>query len=293
MSENNEINSICFALKEYGEVGPKLFQQLLLIYGHPGNVFDHTAEDLSAMVGINLERAAKIVESRDSLEQANQQIDDLLSLNIHLIGYFDDRYPQAFRAMADPPLTIYHRGDDTLLDKGGVAIVGTTAADQNGIRAAVDFAKGFAGRGQTVISGLALGIDAAAHLGCMQNGGKTIAVLGCGHLNIYPEENAPLAALIGESGALISEFEAHADAIPGRLVSRNRLIAALADAILIIQIGETRKGELHAAKAAAEQGKPVYIYDPDNRYNEIELGHSYIKIMDIEQIDEIAAAIVK
>jgi len=290
-TDNREINSICFALKEYGEVGPKLFQQLLLIYGHPKNIFTQTADDISSMTGINIERAGKIVEAQDLLEKADTQINDLLDINIHVVSYFDDRYPQAFRSIDDPPLAFYHRGDDKLLNLGGVAIVGTTSADQAGIRAAVDFAKGFAGLGKTVISGLAAGIDAAAHLGSVQNNGKTVAVLGCGHLNIYPDENGPLASMIGETGAVISEFDIYADAIPGRLVSRNRLIAALADAVLIVQVGESRKGELHTAKAATEQGKPVYVYDPDNRLKDMDA--SYITIRYIEQLEEIAAVIIR
>jgi DNA processing protein len=293
MSEKSDVHLICFALKEYGEVGPKLFQQLLLTYGHPKNIFAQTADDISAMIGINIERATKIVETEHSLEQASQQIEDLQSVNVKIISYFDDCYPEAFRIIADPPLAFYHRGDEALLDKGGIAIVGTTSADQAGIRAAVDFAKRFAKLEKTVVSGLALGIDTAAHLGSIQNNGKTIAVLGCGHLNIYPEENAPLASLISESGAVISEFEINADAIPGRLVSRNRLISALADAVLIVQMGESRKGELHAARAAAEQGKLVYIYDPDNSHEEIDIGQSYITIHHIEQVEEIAAAIIR
>lgn len=290
-ADNREINSICFALKEYGGIGPKLFQQLLLIYGHPKNIFTQTADDISSMTGINIERAEKIVESQNSIDMAEKQINDLLDINIHLISYFDERYPQAFRTIADPPVTFYHRGDDKLLDLGGVAIVGTTSADQAGIRAAVDFAKGFAGLEKTVISGLAAGIDTAAHLGSVQNNGKTVAVLGCGHLNIYPDENGPLASMIGDKGAVISEFEIYADAIPGRLVSRNRLIAALADVVLIVQVGETRKGELHTAKAAYEQGKPVYIYDPDNRHRDMD--PSYITIRHIEQLEEIAAVIIR
>lgn len=290
-TENREINSICFALKEYGEVGPKLFQQLLLIYGHPQNIFTQTADDISSMTGINIERAGKIAAAADLLEQAEKQIDDLLDINIHLISYFDDRYPPAFRSIADPPLVFYHRGDYNLLDSGGVAIVGTTSADQAGIRAAVDFAKGFAGLGKTVISGLAAGIDTAAHLGTVQSGGKTVAVLGCGHLNIYPDENTPLASMIAETGAVISEYEIYADAIPGRLISRNRLIAALADAVLIVQIGENRKGELHTAKAAYEQGKPVYVFDPENRYSDID--SSYIIIKCIEQLEDISSALIR
>jgi DNA processing protein len=290
----NEMTSICFALKEYGQIGPKLFQQLMIIYGHPDNVFRQTAEDISAMAGISLERATRAVEAQYAIDKAIKQIEQLQTINIQIISFFDDDYPQMFRAISDPPLVIYLKGDSKLLDSGGVAIVGTTAADQDGLRHAVDFARGFAGVGKTVISGLAMGIDTAAHLGCIQNGGKTIAVLGCGHLNIYPEENTLLAGMIAESGAVISEYDIYADPIPGRLVSRNRLIAALAEVVLVVQIGENRKGELYAARAAAEQGKPVFMLDPDNRHDGHDiLDDSYMKIQGVNQIDEIMAYMVR
>jgi DNA processing protein len=205
----------------------------------------------------------------------------------------DDNYPEHFRHIPDPPVAIYSRGDSDLLQQGGIAIVGTTAADQDGIRAAVDFARGFVEHGKTIISGLALGIDSAGHLGALKNGGKTIAVLGCGHLNIYPEENESLAGLITDSGTVISEFDIHAKAIAGRLVSRNRLIAGLADAVLIVQVGRKRRGELYAGQAALDQGKPVFVYDPNDQYAAQELlNNLVIKIKSLEQIDEMLSYIV-
>jgi DNA processing protein len=285
---NDDIKAICLALKEQGQVGPKLFQQLLMVYGHPEHIFDNSADDIASMVNINVDRAEKIVGSQDWLDEARALITHMESLNISVVGYLEDDYPEHLRHIPDPPLAIYMKGDKELLNHGGVAIVGTTAADQEGIRAAVDFARGFTDKGKTIISGLALGIDSAGHLGALKNNGKTIAVLGCGHLNIYPEENESLAGLIADTGAVISEFDIHAKAIAGRLVSRNRLIAGLAEAVLIVQVGHKRRGELYAGQAAIDQGKPVFIYDPHDKYADEELlNNLVIKIKSLEQIDEI------
>ncbi|MCP4583865.1 MAG: DNA-processing protein DprA [candidate division Zixibacteria bacterium] len=286
-------NLICLALKEHGQVGPKTFQQLLMIYGHPGNIYDHPAEDIASMTSINMERAEKIIASQDMIDDVYDTWDQLQSLNISVISFLDKDYPDSLRQIADPPVVLYTKGNLDLLNRGSVAIVGTTQADQDGIRASVDFARELSGHDQTIISGLALGIDSAAHLGCLKSGGKTVAVLGSGLMNIYPEENESLAGLIAESGVIISEYDIHADAIPGRLISRNRLIAGLASAVLIIQVGEKRRGELHAAQAAIDQGKPVFVFDPNDQYDhETLLNNMTINIKGLEQIDEIMKYIV-
>lgn len=285
---------VCIALKEYAQVSPKLFQKLLMTYGNPANIFQMTPEDISSMVGIKLEQAHKIIDCHQSFEKAIEMIDRLESLDISAISYFHEEYPESFRTIAEPPLVVYIKGDRQLLQDGGIAIVGTTSADQSSLKMAVDFAREFSGYSKTIISGLAAGIDSAAHLGCLKNQGKTVAVLGCGHLNIYPEENIPLTNLILESGTVVSEYDIYADAIPGRLISRNRLIAALADAILVIQIGENKRGELYTARAAIDQGKPLFILDPENKLDdETLLKNSAIKIKGLEQIDEILEYIVR
>ncbi len=293
MNTITEQTTICLALKEYGQVGPKLFQNLLMLYGHPENIYDHSAEQIATMVDINLERAGKIVSSRDRLAEAQETIEYYQTLNVSTTSFLDDDYPESLRNIPDPPLVIYTRGDIDILKHSGIALVGTTSASQEGIRAAVDFSKAFIEADKSIVSGLAIGIDSSAHLAALKNAGKTVAVLPSGPVNIYPEENEPLAKLITDSGVLLSEYDIHAKAIPGRLVSRNRLIAGLSKAVLIVQVGEKRRGELHAGQAAIDQGKPVFIYDPYDRYaNEELLNNMVIKIKSTEQIDDILSYIV-
>lgn len=296
MNDETEFRAISYALSELCGVKPKLFQKLLLTYGDPKNIYAQTADDLSAMIGIDLQKASQIVDTQHELEKTASEIERLQALDIDYISYFDSRYPQPFRQLSEPPLGLFLRGDEAMLDQGGLAIVGTTAANQENIRVAVDFAKETVRYGKNVISGLAAGIDSAAHLGCIKAEGKTAGVLGCGILNIYPEENESLAKLVAETGVLISEYNIHAEAIPLRLVARNRLIAALSDAVLIVQVGESRRGELHAAAAAIEQGKPVFVWDPGARGKNDGndwLDSSYYRIEDVSQIDQIFAVMTR
>jgi DNA processing protein len=261
---NNDNTTICMTLKEYGKVEPKLFQQLLITYGNPENIFYYSPEDISSMI------------SR------------LNAINIKIVCFFDETYPESLRKIADPPILLYVKGDPQLLSKGGVAIVGTTSADEIGIKYSIDFARKFTDNGLSVISGLSTGIDSAAHLGSLKNNGKTIAVIGSGHLNIYPEENVTLGRLIAESGAVVSEYDVHAKVSPNQLTERNRIIAALADIVVLMQIGNKTKSELHIAQAAIDQGKLVYVYDPDSIYDsESLLGNMINKIRTIDEVDEI------
>ncbi len=293
MNTSTEQTSICLALKEYGQVGPKMFQNLMMVYGEPSNIFDHTPEEISSMVDINMERAGKIAAAGTRLAEAEETIDYYQTLNVSTISFLDHDYPDSLRNIPDPPIVIYTRGDIDTLNYSGIAVVGTTAATQEGIRAAVDFTNAFIEHDKAIVSGLAMGIDASAHLAAIKSAGRTIAVLPGGVINIYPEENEPLAKLITDSGVLISEYDIHATAVKGRLVSRNRLIAGLAKAVFIVQVGEKRRGELHAGQAAIDQGKPVFIYDPYDQYSKEELlNNLVIKIKSIEQIDEIISYIV-
>jgi DNA processing protein len=293
MSAVDEITAICYALKEYARVGPKLFQQLMMTFGHPLSLLEKQSEEIASMVGIDREKAELIVALKDSLPEAAENINHLADLGMSAISYFSDNYPESLRKIADPPLILYAKGDVKLLRQTGVALVGTTAADQAGIRASVDLAQELIRHNLTIISGLAAGIDAAAHLGCLKYGGKTIAVLGCGLLNVYPEENIPLARLISESGAIVSEYDIHAGALPRQLVLRNRIIAALAEIVIVIQIGNNKRGELYAARAAINQGKSVFVYDPDDQYDpETLLDNHAIKIRGLEEIHEVLKYIV-
>ena len=168
----------------------------------------------------------------------------------------DSDWPQTLSDLAAPPIALVVKGDPALLTGDSLAIVGTRNPTQYGARIAQDFAAGFVDREWSIISGGAYGIDAAAHKGALVAEGVTIAVIASGIDVIYPAGNARLFAEIAELGCLVSEVPPGAPAIPSRFLTRNRLIAALSNATLVVEAA-FRSGSLRTARDAAELMRPV------------------------------------
>lgn len=167
-----------------------------------------------------------------------------------------EAYPVRLDDLCDPPAVLFGRGELTAQDELAVAVVGTRHATPYGLRQADRFGYLLAKAGVTVVSGLARGIDTAAHQGALHAGGRTVAVLGGGLGEIYPAENAMLADSIAASGAVLSEFAPHAKPRGGMFPQRNRLIAGLSLATLVIEAPD-RSGALITARLAGEQNRDV------------------------------------
>lgn len=173
----------------------------------------------------------------------------------------DSAYPADLRLLDDAPSILFVRGVWNALSCDGVAVVGTRAPSAQARAAARLLGFELARRGLTVVSGLAHGVDAEAHLGAVSApGGRTLAVLGGGVQRIYPTENAALAQLIVRNGALVSENAPDAAPTASRLVARNRIISALSRAVVVVET-EADGGAMHAARFARQQGRPVYALD--------------------------------
>jgi DNA protecting protein DprA len=168
----------------------------------------------------------------------------------------DSTWPQSVNDLAAPPIALVIKGDPALLTGDSLAIVGTRNPTQYGVRIAQDFAAGFVDRDWSIISGGAYGIDAAAHKGALVAEGVTIAVIAAGIDINYPAGNARLFAEIAELGCLVSEVAPGTPAIPSRFLTRNRLIAALSNATLVVEAA-FRSGSLRTARDAAELMRPV------------------------------------
>ncbi len=178
---------------------------------------------------------------------------------IALITLDDPAYPAALRQIADAPPTLFVIG--TCRDLRSVAVVGTRSPSRSAADAARQIGYELAQRGIQVISGLALGIDSAAHIGALAHpSGVTSAVLGSGVLNVYPSGNRPLAQAIVARGALLSEVHPSAQPKPSTLVARNRIISGLCQALIVVET-TVDGGAMHAARRAAEQGRQVYTLD--------------------------------
>jgi len=196
------------------------------------------------------------VISRVRTTSAEQILEKIGKTNSQFIYPGTDEWPQLLDDLASPPIALIVRGDVALLKSPQLAIVGTRNPTHYGVRVAQDFAAGFVDRNWSITSGGAYGIDAAAHKGALIAEGSTIAVLAAGIDINYPAGHARLFAEILESGAIVTEVMPGVNAIPSRFLTRNRLIAALSNATLVVEAA-FRSGSLRTARDAAELLRPV------------------------------------
>lgn len=176
---------------------------------------------------------------------------------VALVPWGSAAYPAAFTSLSDPPPVVYRRGEILPCDGMAVALIGSRRASEYGLRVARSLAADLARAGVTVVGGLARGIDAAAHEASLTAGGRTIAVLGSGMLEPYPPEHVGLLEEVADRGAVLSEFPLHAPPDPRNFPRRNRLIAALSLAVVVVE-ASPQSGALSTARHALEQGREVY-----------------------------------
>ncbi len=194
----------------------------------------------------------------------------------HILTLADAAYPRALLEIPDPPTLLYVRGNPALLQKRGLAMVGSRNATPQGLQTAEAFAKALASQGQCIISGLALGIDAAAHRGALAAHGETVAVIGTGADRIYPARNKALALAIVEQGAVVSEFPLGTPALAANFPRRNRIISGLSRGVLVVEAAP-ESGSLITARLAAEQGREVFAI-PGSIHSPVARGcHKLIK----------------
>lgn len=194
----------------------------------------------------------------------------------HLIAWGEDAYPEVLKQIPGPPLLLYVNGNVDALHLPALAIIGSRNPTQGGHRNAHDFAKHLAGRGFTIVSGLAQGIDAAAHQGALDAGGTTVALLGTGIDRVYPAANRKLAHAIAANGALVSEYPLGSPPERWHFPERNRLISGLSLGTLVVEAAR-RSGSLITARLAAEQGREVFAL-PGSIHNPLARGcHELIR----------------
>ena len=194
----------------------------------------------------------------------------------HFIPFFSPDYPSLLREIPDPPVGLYMQGNKSVLETLQIGIVGSRNPSPSGKRIAHDFARGLTEFGITITSGLAMGIDSAAHAGALAGDGNTIAVLGNGLHTIYPRRNRKLAEKICENGALVSEFPLDYGPIAANFPRRNRIVSGLSVGVLIVEAA-LRSGSLITAKHALEQGREVFAI-PGSIHNPLARGcHALIQ----------------
>ena len=191
-----------------------------------------------------------------ALEAAGRALADAGRLGIEPLALFDPRYPPLLAATRDPPPVLWVRGSLSALDLETVAVIGSRAATPYALQVGERLAAELAERGMVVASGLARGVDSAAHRGCLDAGGTTVAVLGCGLDRVYPPEHGELASRIAGSGAIVSELAPGTPPLPGHFPLRNRVISGISLATVVVEASE-RSGSLITARYALEQGRDV------------------------------------
>ncbi len=237
------------------QVGSVTFKRLLDAFGTVEKALGATAGQLMAVEGIGAKTANIIAGSRDRVE-ADKEWELAMKLGVTILTLESPEYPTLLKQIYDPPPVLYVKGDLRRQDSLAVAIVGSRHCSQYGREQASRFAHLLAAAGLTIVSGLARGIDTAAHRGALAAKGRTLAVQGCGLAKIFPEENTDLARDIAASGALISELPLEYEPLSSMFPARNRIISGLSLGTLVIEAAN-RSGAMITAKFALEQNREV------------------------------------
>jgi DNA processing protein len=261
------------ALNMIRGIGPRTANQLIDRFGTPVQVFAASRLSLEK-AGIKPETIQELHDS-EILEKANAEIERLEQLGAIVITLEDDDYPPLLREIYDPPIALYVRGDlKRACARPCLAVVGSRRCSTYGVNAAQSLARDLAQNGLTIVSGLARGIDAAAHRGALEAGGLTIAVVGTGLEMTYPKEHKKLEDEIAASGVVISEFPLGTPPLPQNFPYRNRVLSGLCFGVLIVEAAE-HSGSLITARMANEQGREVFAV-PGNITSQTSFGTNFL-----------------
>lgn len=244
------------ALNMMEKIGPVGVESLVSELGSASAIFEAGKNDLLHANGIGPGVAAAILSQRGEVKW-QEELKRADALDMRLIAQIDDEYPALLREIHDPPLALYVKGELLSRDRHAVAVVGTRRATHYGMAVAGKLSSQLARAGLTVLSGLALGIDAAAHEGAIKGGGRTVAVIGGGFDCFYPSENRELADRIAEHGAVMSEFPFAKKPDKTTFPMRNRIVSGLSEGVLVVEAGR-RSGATITANQALQQGRSVF-----------------------------------
>lgn len=255
------------ALRAAEGVGPVLFRRLLERFDSPDKALSASPGALMSVRGMTAQVATAI--GGDTCRRfAEAEYHKIVNAGVRLLTFLDAEYPRRLFEIGDPPPLLYLRGTVTFWEPA-VAVVGSRRATREGLKVAERLSTELAEAGIAVVSGMARGIDTAAHRGSLAGGGVTLAVLGCGLDVVYPPENQGLADRIAEGGCIISEFPLGTQPLAEHFPRRNRIISGLSRGVLVVEAVE-KSGSLITARYALDQGREVLavpgpISSPANR----------------------------
>jgi DNA processing protein len=238
-------------------VGPLTRARLLEAFGSAENVLAAKVSELRQVEGVGAKIADAIKAARDDDREARKLFDYCREQAVAIITRGHPNYPRELLEIPDPPGVLFVRGQILPHDNLAIAIVGTRHATHYGREQAEHLAAGLSRAGLTIVSGLARGIDGIAHRAALAVGGRTIAVLGSGVMNVYPPDHEELAEQVIAAGALVSENPPHSPPLAGAFPQRNRIITGMSLGVIVVEASD-RSGALISARHAMEQGREVY-----------------------------------
>lgn len=240
-------------------VGDATYRALIERFGAPEAVWRATPADLAAVEALSRQAAESLRRgpSPTALAEVEVELDRLEHAEFEAVVLGDSAYPAALATLFDPPAVLFIAGRGGLPVERAIAVVGSRRASEHGLRVARRLGRELAERGITVVSGLARGIDGAAHAGALEGGGATIAVIGCGLDVHYPPEHAALQRQVAAAGAVVSELPLGTEPLPPHFPRRNRIISGLCAGVVIVEAGAI-SGALITARLALEQGREVF-----------------------------------
>lgn len=272
VSDDNDL-SLWLCLGHIHGLGPQGLCKLLHALGSPEQIFAASQQILRSLTS---ETIANEILAGPKLAAIEATLEWLAQDNNHLITLGDARYPRALLEIADPPPMLYAKGNLNWLHTPCLAVVGSRNASVQGEKNAEDFAKALCQHGYTIVSGMALGIDGAAHRGALQANGATIAVVGTGLDIVYPARHRELAHAIVQRGLILSEFALGTPSRAQNFPRRNRIISGLSMGCLVIE-ANLQSGSLITARLAGEQGREVFAI-PGSIHSPLSKGcHALIK----------------
>jgi DNA processing protein len=235
-------------------LGGESARRLLKEFGSPEAVFTASVSSLRSIVKSDVAAGINKGTTDDAIASALAWLEDS---NNHIVTLADSDYPQALLNIPDPPLLLYVKGRLDLLNRSALAVVGSRNATPQGMNNAEAFAKSLSDAGLCIISGMAHGIDSAAHRGALRGQGSSIAVVGTGLDKVYPAANRDLAHALAQQGTLVSEFPLGTPPLAGNFPRRNRIISGMSVGCLVVE-ASLQSGSLITARLALEQGRDVF-----------------------------------
>jgi DNA processing protein len=244
-----------FALKSIPHVGNVTFRRLVEHFGTPGRALSASERELSLVRGISTAAIASLL-THDPRNEAERECEALKRSGARIVTLHSPDYPGLLLQIPDPPPFLYVKGE-LRRSETAIAVVGSRRASGYGISTTEKIARGLARHGITVVSGVARGVDTAAHRAALAEGGRSIGVLGCGIDIVYPVENKKLFCEMASQGALVSEFSMGTQPLAENFPRRNRIISGLCRGVLVVEAAE-RSGSLITAQCALEQGRDIF-----------------------------------